>query len=94
MIKQKIFASGFIVLGFLFFSFGIAQMLSNDFPAFGRWKTQSFYATLKYFFGSYAVYLNAWIWLVIGVVIIYSGIKGLQAKLIDPNIQQENRKKQ
>jgi hypothetical protein len=55
MNKQKIFASGFIVLGFLFLSFGIAQVLNNDFPAFGRWKTQSFYATLKYFFGPYAV---------------------------------------
>jgi hypothetical protein len=93
MIKQKIFASGFIVLGLLVLSFGIVQVIVNDFPAFGRWKTQSFYATLKYLFGPYAVYVNAWIWLVIGVLIICSGIKDLQVKSIDSNVQKETSKR-
>lgn len=93
MNKQKIFASGFIVLGFLALSFGIVQVIVNDFPPFGRWKTQSFYATLNYFFGPYAVYVNAWFWLVIGVLIICTGIKSLRGKSIDPNVQQENLKR-
>lgn len=81
------------MLGFFALSFGIVQVIVIDFPPFGRWKAQSFYATLKYFFGPYAVYVNAWFWLVIGVLIVFTGIKDLRGNSIDPNVQQENRKR-
>lgn len=93
MTKRKIFASGCIVLGFLALSFGIAQVIANDFPYSGRWKTQTFYTTLKYFFGPYAVFVNAWIWFVIGVLFICLGAKELRVKSIDPTIDQGNHQK-
>lgn len=72
----------FILLDVIVFRFGIAQSSANEFPQFGRWKTQAFYATLVHFFGSYAVYFKAWFWLVIGILFIFTGAKKLRSKSI------------
>jgi hypothetical protein len=85
MSKKKIFALGFITFGFLALSFAIAQLVANDFPLLGGWNTQAFYATLKYYFGAYAVYINAWIWYVIGVLFISEGVRDFRLKSIGPN---------
>ena len=92
MTKQKIFASGFLALGFLFLSFGIAQLIVSDFPAYGRSRTQSFYTTLSYFFGPYAAYVGAAIWIVFGVLLIGSAIQDLRAKPTDAANQERNKK--
>ncbi len=92
MTKQKIVALSFLVLGFLFLCFGIAQSLVSDIPASGRWRTQAFYLTLKHFFGSYAVYVNAWIWLICGGLLIGSAIKDLRAGPTNPANQERNKK--
>jgi hypothetical protein len=91
MSKKKIFALGFITFGFLALSFAIAQLVANDFPLLGGWNTQAFYATLKYYFGAYAVYINAWIWYVIGVLFISEGVRGFRLKSIDPNISNSDK---
>lgn len=79
-------------MGFLFLCFGIAQLIVSDSPAFGRWRIQAFYLTLKHFFGSYAVYVNASIWLVLGGLLIGSAIKDLRASPTNSANQERNKK--
>ncbi len=92
MTKQKIGVLSVFVIGFLFLSFGIAQILVNDIPVSGRWKTQAFYLTLKHFFGSYAVYVNALIWLVFGGLLMGSSIKTLRASPTNSANQESDKK--
>lgn len=75
MKRQKIFATLLITMGILLVMVGIAQLMTNDFPQGGTWRKRAFYATLKHFFDSYAVDINAWIWITFGVPYIYIGTK-------------------
>lgn len=86
MNMQKVFASMSIVWGSFSVMAGIAQLMTNSFPPGSAWRTRAFYATLKYFFDSYAVDINAWIWITFGALFIYLGAKEWLSKSTDPNL--------
>lgn len=88
--SHKFIGAGFIILGLFALCPAIYEIASGEFFPHAYRRNSWLASMLKIFYGSYAPYMSAWLWILIAVGSIYVGIRTMQpAKKVNEMIGED-----